>query len=52
MKSDENGGAEPTVQIPPGMSEYTFKRVTSENPLQAWDLEKVWLKSVIFWYPC
>lgn len=36
-----------SLPVPPGMSEYTFKRVTNDNPLRPEELEEVTLELMI-----
>lgn len=36
-----NGNA-PSLPVPPGMSQYSFKRITHENPLKPEELEQVY----------
>lgn len=45
---DQLSTTELTLPIPPGMSEYTFKRVIHENPLKPEELEQIKLGIVKF----
>ncbi|KAL3269226.1 hypothetical protein HHI36_008307 [Cryptolaemus montrouzieri] len=47
-QSDSEPGNNTTLSVPPGMSEYSFKRVTTSNPMKADELEEVKLGVVKF----
>lgn len=46
--AEQSSGNNVSLPVPPGMSEYTFKRVTNETALKPEDLEKVcvYLKTI------
>lgn len=50
QKSNEseqsNTSSDVSLPIPPGMSEYSFKRVTNDNPLRPEELEQVNFKLI------
>ncbi|KAK4875583.1 hypothetical protein RN001_012005 [Aquatica leii] len=46
--NEQNSGNEVSLPVPPGMSEYSFKRVTNEFPLHPEELEQIKLGIVKF----
>lgn len=40
-EQESSSGSNITLPVPPGMSEYSFKRITHENPLRPEELEQV-----------
>lgn len=41
QSDNQSTSNEVSMPVPPGMSEYTFKRVTNDNPLKPEELEQV-----------
>lgn len=41
VNEEESGNSNISLPIPPGMSQYTFKRVSENNPLKPEELEQV-----------
>lgn len=48
VDNEQGSGNEVSLPVPPGMSEYTFKRVTNDNPLRPEELEEIKLGIVKF----